>query len=85
MIFREIERTSRNDDIPKEKQPEKIKFKMKNEGGFDSPKEEDSFELDEEVQPHIFVLMRSDRVRRKDERYSPPNFRSTFVLSTIND
>ena len=29
--------------------------------------------------------MRSECVRRPIERYSPPYFRSTFVLSTIND
>jgi hypothetical protein len=31
------------------------------------------------------ALRRSDRVRRPVETYSPPDFCSAFVLSTIND
>ena len=30
-------------------------------------------------------LRRFDHVRRPVERYSPPDFHSSFVLSTIND
>ena len=30
-------------------------------------------------------MRRSNRVRRPVERYSPPDFCSTFVLSTVND
>ena len=30
-------------------------------------------------------MKRFDRVRRPIERYSPPDFHSTFFLSTIND
>ena len=60
-----------------------MEFELKNEG-FDSFEEESS-KLDEEVELQTPDLRRSDRVRRLVERYSPPNFCSTFVLSTIND
>ena len=30
-------------------------------------------------------MRRSDHVRRHVERYSPPDFHSSFILSTIND
>ena len=30
-------------------------------------------------------MRRFDRVRRPVERYSPPDFHSSFILSTIND
>ena len=33
---------------------------------------------------HILALRRSNRVRRLVERYIPPDFCSSFVLSTIN-
>jgi hypothetical protein len=31
------------------------------------------------------VVRRSERVRKIVERYSPPNFHSTFVLTSIDD
>lgn len=40
VIFREVESTSRNEDVSKEKELEKSKFKLKNEGL-------DSFEIEE--------------------------------------
>ena len=48
VIFREVKNTSRNEDEPKEKGPEKMEFELKNEG-FDSFEEESS-ELDDEVE-----------------------------------
>ena len=37
------------------------------------------------MEPQTPILRRSDYVRRRVERYSPLDFRSSFVLSTIND
>jgi hypothetical protein len=39
----------------------------------------------EEEEPHTPVLRRSVRDRRQPERYSPPDFRSNFSLSIIDD
>ena len=60
-----------------------MEFEIKNEG-FDSFEEESS-KLDDEVELKTPSLKRSDPVRRLVERYSPPNFHSASVLSTIND
>ena len=48
VIFKEVKKTSRNEDEPKEKGQEKMEFEIINEG-FDSF-EEELFELDEEVE-----------------------------------
>ena len=37
------------------------------------------------MEPHTPSLRRFDCIRKPVERYSPPNFHSNFVLSTIND
>ena len=60
-----------------------MEFEINNEG-FDSFEEESS-ESDDEVELHIPALRRSNHVRRQVERHSPPDFCSTFVLSTINN
>ena len=83
MVFREVERTFRNEDESKKKGPKKMEFELKNEGS--NSFEEESSELDDEVEPQTPTLRRDDHVRRPVERYSPPDFRSTFVLSSIND
>jgi hypothetical protein len=49
---------------------------------FESSEED---EAEEEEEPHTPVLRRSVRERRQPERYSPPNFRSNFSLSIIDD
>ena len=59
-----------------------MEFELKNEI-YDSF-EEESFELDDEVELQTPALRRSNHVRRPVERYIPPNFHSDFVLS-IND
>ena len=60
-----------------------MEFQLNNEGSDSF--EEELFESDEEVELQTPSLRRSDRVRRPVERYIPPDFRSAFVLSTIND
>ena len=59
MIFREVENTSRIEDVPKENEPDKIQFDIKDERG-DSFEEPDSSESDEEAEPQTLVLRRSD-------------------------
>ena len=60
-----------------------MEFEIINEGSYSF--EEELSESDEEVEVQTPALSRFDRVRRPVERYSPPNFRWAFVLSTIND
>ena len=83
MVFREVKNTSRNEDEPKEKGPDRMEFEIMNEG-FDSVEEELS-ESDEEVELQTPALRRSDHVRRPVERYSPPDFHSAFVLFVVDD
>ena len=68
--------TSRNEDEPKEKGPDKMEFEIMNER-YDSF-EERSSELDDEVELQTPTLRRFDLVRRPVERYSPPDFLFTF-------
>ena len=60
-----------------------MEFEIKNEGFYYV--EEESFESDDEVELQTLSLRMSDHLRTSIERYNPPNFCSTFVLSTIND
>ena len=47
--------------------------------------EEESSKLVDEVELQTPSLRRSNHEKRPVERYSPPNFHFSFVLSTIND
>ena len=60
-----------------------MEFELKNQGSYSF--EEESSELDDEVDLQTPTLRRSNRVRRPVERYSLPDFCLAFVLSTIND
>ena len=60
-----------------------MKFELKNEESDSF--EEESSQLDDEVEPQTLSLRRVDHARRPVERYSPPDFHYAFVLSTIND
>jgi hypothetical protein len=52
----------------------------------ESSEEEEVEEAEEEEEePHTPILRRSVRDRRKPERYCPPDFRSNFSLSIIDD
>ena len=52
----------------------------------ESSEEEEAEQVEaEEEEPHTLVLRRSVRDKRKPERYSPPDFRSNFSLSIIDD
>ena len=60
-----------------------MEFDLKNKGSGSF--EEESFELDDVVEPQTLTLRRYGSVRRPVEKYSPPNFYSSFVLYIIND
>ena len=81
VVFRQVKNTSKNEDDSKG--PEKTDFEIMDEGA-DSV-EEESFELEEEVDLQTLALRRSDRERRPVDRYSPPYFHFAFVLSAISD
>ena len=78
VVFREVKNTSRNEDEPKEKGPEKIEFEIMIEG-YNSFEEELS-ESNEEEELQTSTLRRSDHVRRLVEMYSPLDFHFDFVL-----
>ena len=84
VVLREVKNTSKNEDEPKEKGLEKMEFELKNEG-YHSFEEEDPSKSNDEVEPWTLSLKRFDHVRRLVERYSPPDFHSSFVVSSIND
>jgi hypothetical protein len=78
----EVGGTSKFEEVQMEKEPEKLVFELRN----DEHDLYESTESDEEVEQHTLVVRRSERVRKQVERYSPPNFNSTFVLSpTLRD
>ena len=82
-IKRSSKNTSKHEDEPKEKGPEKMDFELKNEGSDSF--EQESSESDDEVELQTPTLGSSNHVRRPIESYSPPNFRYVFVLSIVND
>ena len=47
--------------------------------------EDELIESEEEVDLQTPAVRRSDRERRPVDRYSPPDFRSAFVLSAVSD
>jgi hypothetical protein len=63
-------------------EPEKIELEL-DDAKSESSEEEEVEE--EEEEPHAPVLKRLVRDRRQPERYSPPDFRSNFSLSTTDD
>ena len=81
VVFKEVKRTSINEDETKEKALEKMEFELKNEGSDSF--EEESSKSDDEVEPQTPTLRRSNHVRRTFERYSPPDFHYAFVLFVI--
>ena len=81
MVFREVKNTSKNKD--ESKGPKKAEFEIMDEG-VDSV-EEELIESEEEVDLQTPAVRRSDRERRPVDKYSPPEFRSAFVLSAVSD
>jgi hypothetical protein len=74
VVFREIKDVVKHEVLPREEEPEKIEFELKdNESNFV-----------EEEDPHTPVL-RSVWERRQLERYNPPYFHLNFALSITDD
>jgi hypothetical protein len=80
VVFREIKDVVKQEVLPREEEPEKIEFELK-DNESDSTEEQES----EEEDPHTPVLRRSVWERRKPERYTPPNFHFKFFLFITND
>jgi hypothetical protein len=58
-----------------------VQFELRNE----EDDLDESIELEEEVEQHSPIVRRLERIRKPVKRYSPPDFHSTFVLSSIDD
>jgi hypothetical protein len=76
VVFREVRDVSKQEFLPTQDEPKKIKLEL------DDVKYE-TFE--EEEEPHTPVSRRSVRDKRQRERCSPPYFRSNFALSITDD
>jgi hypothetical protein len=61
--------------------PDMVWFELRNK----EDDSDESTESEEEVEQLTLVVRRSKRVRKPVERYSPPDFHSTFVLTSIDD
>ena len=82
VVFREVKDASKQEFLPRQEEPEKLEFEL-DDAKFESSEEDEA--TAEEEEPHTPLLRRSVRERRKPKRYSPPNFRSNFSLSIIDD
>jgi hypothetical protein len=78
VVFREIRYVFKQEVVPREKEPDKIDFELK-DNESDSTEEHES----EEKYPHTSVLRRSIQERRQLEMYTPPDFHSNFSLFII--
>jgi hypothetical protein len=84
-VFREVKDVSKQEFPPTQDEPEKIELEL-DDAKSESSKEEEVEEAgEEEEEPHTPVLRRPVRDRRQPERYSPPDFRSNFALSIMDD
>jgi hypothetical protein len=82
VVFREVRGKSEPEEIVQtENNPETVWFELRNE----EDDSDESTESEEEVEQQTLVVRRSERVRKPVERYSPPDFHSTFVLTSIDD
>jgi hypothetical protein len=80
VIFREVGRTSKTEEV-REKKPEKLEFNW-NKEIHDS---NESTEFEEEVETQTPVVRRSGRARKQLDKYSPPNFHSALSLSATKE
>ena len=80
VVFREVKDVSKHEFLPRQEEPKKIEFELDDVKSKSC--EEDEAEQEE---PHTPVLRRSMRDKRQPEKYSPPDFRSNFALSIIDD
>lgn len=78
VIFREGGSTSKAEEVKRIKELENLELDLSKE----SHDSDGSTESEEEVEIQNPVARRSKQARKKHERYSPPEFRSSFSLST---
>jgi hypothetical protein len=82
VVFREVRGKSEPEEVVQtENNPDTVWFELRNE----EDDSDESTESEEEVEQLTLVVRRSERIRKPVERYSPPDFHSTFVLTSIDD
>jgi hypothetical protein len=82
VVFREDRSKSMlEENFQTENNPKTMWFELRNK----EDNSDESTKLEEEVEQPTLVVRRSKRERKLVERYSLPNFRSTYVLTTINN
>jgi hypothetical protein len=82
VVFREVGGKSEPEEVVQtENNPDTVWFELRNE----EDDSDESTESEEEVEQLTLVVRRSERIRKPVERYSPPDFHSTFVLTSIDD
>jgi hypothetical protein len=67
--------------VQTENNPNTVSFELRNE----EDNSDESIESEEEVEQLTLVIRRSEIIRKLVERYSSPDFRSAFVLTSIDD
>jgi hypothetical protein len=82
VVFIEVRGKSEYEEVVRTKNyPDTVQFELRNEK-YDL---DESTESEEEVKQLTPVIRRLERVRKPVKRYSPPDFHSAFMLTTIND
>jgi hypothetical protein len=81
VVFKEVEGKSEFEVVQTKNNPDKVRFELRNE----EDDLDESIESNEEVEQLTPVVRRSERVRKLVERYSPPNFHSTFMLTATDE
>jgi DNA-binding transcriptional regulator GbsR (MarR family) len=81
VVFREVISNIELEEIVHTKNNyDTVQFELRNEENDSN----ESIESEEEVEQLTLVVRRSERVRKPFERYSLPDFHSTFVLTTTD-
>ena len=80
VVFREIKDVVKHEVLPREEEPDKIEFLLKDNESNSTEKQES-----EEEEPHTPVLKRLIQECSQPERYTPPDFLSKFALFITDD
>ena len=82
VVFKEVgSKSDLEEFFQTENNPEKVWFELRNE----EDDSDESTKSKEEVEQPTPIVRRSERVRKLVERYSPPDFYSTFLLTSIDE
>jgi hypothetical protein len=82
VVFIEVGMKFESEVVQKKNNPEKVRFELKNEEKYFS---DESTESDEEVEQPNPITRKYERVIKPVERYIPPNFCSSFVLTATHE